>query len=1048
MKQFLILTFLISLFTLGGTFAQFTEFHPELDWFTIKGKHVEVHYHNGAERTAKVVAKIADEVWAPICSLYDYEPDKVHYVIKDLDDYSNGATYFFDNKIEIWTSALDFDLRGTHNWLRNVISHEFTHLVQIQSAMKLSRSVPAVFLQLLNYQEERRPDILYGYPNYVISYPIASVNVPAWFAEGTAQYMRQEFDYDNWDSHRDMILRSYVLDGNMLTWNEMGVFGKTSLGNESVYNSGFALTRYIAQQYGEDKLREISEKLGKLGNFTIDAAFEDVLGKNGNEIYNEWKSYLEKDYSQRVEKIRTNLVEGEMIADKGFGNFYPTFSKDGKKIYYISNKSSDYFSPSSIYEYDLETKTEKSLVVGVRSTYSWIPGTNKILYSKITEDNPNWYNVHDIFIYDVDEDEETRLTENLRANQPDVSGDGKKIAFLFQKDGTTNLGIIDIDGKNFKALTEFSNGEQVYNPKFSNDDSFIIFDYSYHQTRDIAKVNVDGSDFEFVIQTNKDERNPTFDKNGNIIYASDETGIFNIYSLNGSTKEKKQLTNVLGGAFMPAIDENGKITYAGYTSSGYKIFLIDNDEQIDVVEGNSYVWRKNPPLDLSKPNGDIGKFNVDSLKNFNDYETPEYVETKYSGAFSTLSFFPYIRFDNYNTENSFWQRIKPGVYVASNDMLNRYSIFAGADINAVWERDLFFIFEYKNKLPLLSLIGLRPELSAELYSVSRKSDVDVLFGADTVNGNVSYDQIIPTEVTYNLLEFDFAARHQIINRYNDLELRFIFSRYTATLASFIIPTDGEPILYPTSDDTYFIGRDFRVSYNFEALKPTRDTDINPVGMSLDIIYDYEWNEFNDEGEYVIEDGLLVPSYNDYNFHRILFDGSLYSQLWGDHTLTTRLVGGTILGPAVPDFFDFYLGGLIGMKAYPFYSISGNEIAWVNFTYRFPLWRNIDYKLSFLYFDKIFLSFHFDYGNAWTGNFTSFSDFKKGAGAEIRLDMNSYYLFPTAIFFNASYGFDKFDKVVEQGVATYGKEWRFYGGILFGFDIVNSKTAFTNPNRLR
>jgi hypothetical protein len=29
-------------------------------------------------------------------------------------------------------------------------------------------------------------------------------------------------------------------------------------------------------------------------------------------------------------------------------------------------------------------------------------------------------------------------------------------------------------------------------------------------------------------------------------------------------------------------------------------------------------------------------------------------------------------------------------------------------------------------------------------------------------------------------------------------------------------------------------------------------------MSVDFVYDYEWNEFNDEGEYVIEDGLLVP----------------------------------------------------------------------------------------------------------------------------------------------------------------------------------------------
>lgn len=103
--------------------------------------------------------------------------------------------------------------------------------------------------------------------------------------------MRKEFDYDNWDSHRDMILRSYALDGKMLSWNEMGVFSKTSLGNESVYNSGFALTRYISQKYGEEKLKDITYKLGKITNFTIDAAFEDVLGKDGNKIMTSGKIF-------------------------------------------------------------------------------------------------------------------------------------------------------------------------------------------------------------------------------------------------------------------------------------------------------------------------------------------------------------------------------------------------------------------------------------------------------------------------------------------------------------------------------------------------------------------------------------------------------------------------------------------------------------------------------------------------------------------------------------------------------------------------------------
>ncbi|MCP5062005.1 MAG: biopolymer transporter Tol, partial [Ignavibacteriae bacterium] len=217
-KVFLILSLLVTQSQL--TFAQLDNFDPDYNWFSLKGENVIVHYHEETERTARTVLKIADEVWGPITELYQYEPDIVHYVIKDIDDYSNGATYFFDNKIEIWSSSLDFDLRGTHNWLRNVISHEFTHMVQIQAAMKVGRTMPAFYLQFLNYEDKKRPDILYGFPNFIASYPVATINMPAWFAEGTAQYMRDELNYDNWDSHRDMILRSYALDNNMLTWNE------------------------------------------------------------------------------------------------------------------------------------------------------------------------------------------------------------------------------------------------------------------------------------------------------------------------------------------------------------------------------------------------------------------------------------------------------------------------------------------------------------------------------------------------------------------------------------------------------------------------------------------------------------------------------------------------------------------------------------------------------------------------------------------------------------------------------------------------------------
>jgi len=1007
----------------NNTFAQFTEFHPQLNWYTIKGEHVVVHYHEGAERTAYVVCKIGDEVWKPITSLYEYEPETVHYVIKDIDDYSNGATYFFDNKIEIWTSALDFDLRGTHNWLRNVITHEFTHMVQIQASLKTTRRIPAFYLQWLNYEDERRPDILYGFPNIIMSYPVAFLNMPAWFAEGTAQYQRHELNYENWDTHRDMILRSYALDGNLLTWNQMGVFGKNSLGNESVYNSGYALTRYISQKYGEDKLREITHKLGKFTSFTIDAAFKDVLNKDGNQIYNEWRDFITEDYSKRMKSVKENQVSGEMIITEGTGNVYPQFSPDGNKIYFLSNAGYDYLSMTSLMVYDIENKKTELVKPAVRSQVSFIPGTNKIIYSKVTDDNPNWYNVHDIFVYDIDTKKEDRLTNNLRANHPSISEDGTKIVFLFQKDGTTNVGMVDIEGKHFRRITSFENGEQVYNPKFVKGDSIILFDYSYHNTRDIAAVNVDGTGFRFLIQTDNDERNPFIDGEGNLIYSADKTGIFNIYSRNLETGVEKQLTNVTGGAFMPSLDGNGNIVYAGYTSTGYKIFFLKNEGENDINPDNKYVWTKNPPLGEYKPKGDIGNFDLKRLVQFNDYETPEYKPEKYSGAFSKLMFFPFIRLDNYNTSNKFAEKIKPGIYATSSDMLNRYSIFGGASINSRWERDLFFIFEYKNKLPLLFDIGLRPEMSLEVYNISRKADVEI---------EIDEFPIINTDVTYSLFEFDIVAKHRIFTRLQNLEFRYIFSRYTATIGSFIFP--GTADLYPTNHDTYLIGSNFQLKYTFKWNAPYIHSDINPVETDIDFTYNYEMNRYNPDGEYTVDDGMLIPQYQNFKFHKLEINTKFGFPILKNQNLFARMRAATILGPEVPDFFDYYLGGLVGMKSYPFYAISGNELFWLNLGYRFPLFTNIDSKVGHFYIDKIFFSVYGDIGNAWNGKIPSLKTFKKGAGAEIRVALNSFYLFPTSIFFNASYGFDKFERISRNDtVLSYRKEWRFYGGILFGFD---------------
>jgi outer membrane protein assembly factor BamA len=138
---------------------------------------------------------------------------------------------------------------------------------------------------------------------------------------------------------------------------------------------------------------------------------------------------------------------------------------------------------------------------------------------------------------------------------------------------------------------------------------------------------------------------------------------------------------------------------------------------------------------------------------------------------------------------------------------------------------------------------------------------------------------------------------------------------------------------------------------------------------------------------------------------------------------------------VDDFFDFYAGGMLGMKGYPFYSLGGNEMAVAGLEYRLPLVNNLDFRLFHLYFDKLYASVYTDIGHAWTGPIPNLRAFKTDAGVEIRLETFSWYAYPTRIFFNAAYGFDRFDRFVSSRntTVTYGKEMRFYLGVLFGFD---------------
>ncbi len=934
-RSFLASTALLVVLLLNAplrTLAQEDFFHPELSWHVIETEHFKITYHDGAERTARVVAVIAEEIYQPVTSFYEHEPDeKVGFVIKDYDDISNGAAYFYDNKIEIYAPSMDFEFRGTHNWLRNVITHEFTHIVQIQTSMKFGRSMPAFYFQWLNYESERRPDVLYGYPNVIVSYPYSGFVVPAWFAEGVAQYNRQELRYDFWDSHRDMILRSYALDGNMLGWEEMGVFGKTSLGNESSYNAGFAFVSYLAATYGEENLREISRALAGFGTTTIDGAIEKVLKKPGETVYNEWRESVEREYASRVEPIRDRVQRGDpLIADTegvvvnprqiqgsegfhhpsiqsggqpqggtqahpganmlpccrlaastGFANLYAEYSPDGGRVAYVSAKGGDYFSLSALWLFDVASKKDKLVTANVRTRPSWSPDGKKLYYARLTRDNPHWSLVYDLYVYDLEKEEEERLTKGVRALTPTVSPDGQTLIFVVNKDGTTNLAAMPSSGGEIRRITNFSSGEQVYNPRWNPSGDRIVFDYSIKDGRDLATIRPDGTELTFLLSGPEDTRGGVFTADGKrLLYSSDQTGIFNLYERTLADGSTRQVTNVLGGAFYPTVNGAGDIAYSLYTSGGYKLYRLTAPAAVP-EDGPRYLQPAvmqppGPAPMLASASGGTPQFDWSDLRTYDDTKVPDLQSKPYRSDFLDLNVVPFLRVDNYNAKATGLELIKLGAYIFSNELLDKTGFFAGAALNVLLERDLFLQFFYRGQIPLLYQIGLEPVASLELYNVTRKTDNYISLPAST----------IPVDVTYNLLEFDAVLNQRALSQFANVELRYAHSRYTSIIDNFINPETSQ--LTTGSSDLYLIANTLTMSFSLDNILPSRTDAINPVGRRILLRIGQEWNLFNGDGEYEVTSTGLQPVYKDVDFQRIEVQWREHISLFfPSHTLTAN-----------------------------------------------------------------------------------------------------------------------------------------------------------------
>ncbi|UCG51507.1 MAG: PD40 domain-containing protein [Candidatus Latescibacterota bacterium] len=1049
-----------------------------LSWKTIKTEHFEVHYHKGAEWTAQQVAKVAEEVHGPLTELYGYEPNTpVHFIIKDTDDYANGAAYFYDNKVEIWATNLEFGYRGTTEWIRNVVTHEYAHIISIQAAMKMTTRVPAIYFQLIHFEKERRPDVLQGYPDHIVSYPFSGIVYPPWFAEGVSQYQTPNLKYDCWDSHRDMILRCAVLEDQMLTYDEMGFFGKSSMRGEQVYDHGFGLTNYIVATYGPNSIAEITRALRAPNRLNMDGALKKVTGKKGKELYDDWKAHLKSRFETQTADVRERFRKGSLLvggdSKESYLNVAPVFSPDGRKIAFLSNKGTDY-AVTSLYVIDRFGKNRKRIKGGLSSPPQFSADGKKLLYSRKHKVDHYGSTVNDVFVYDLETKKEKRLTKGARIGDPDFSPDGKKIVGVRNNDGTHRIVVMDAYGENLRELYSGKMGTQFYNPHFSPDGEKILFGIFREGTRDVAMILADGTDFRYILQTPNDERDVRWTRDGRgIIFACDRTGIFNIYELALEDGSIKKHTNVVGGAFMPDQSPgDGALAYSHYSGDGHCVYFVEGDagpvetmdsitfKTRDVKPYDECAFLKNPvtansnvedgstavsPSWLSHDSGRAengegaeSRFVGDSVSNGapstaqrpsdspgGDGELPS---SNYKWNFTTFQLFPRIVvWDN---------KFRLGLFMMSNEILDKQSLFAGGSYGTDEEFDLYFTYEIRDFYPKFLTENVDfffPALFVDFIRL-REFHSDRTFDEETGSEFVFDTQ-------YDLWQASFGLKFELSERYSPTRLHEISAHWQPS--EYRVHLEGDEFKYGEYRGSfkggwkYYEGNEGIFRWTYRGIAPAVDTDINPRG-GRQIMFEYlkSWNKLFITGEF--EYGFKAKL-SEVPYHRFTVDWREYIGLpYLRHSLRLRLFG-SFIDRSVDDFFWTYLGGRDGIRGYTYYSIGDKKGALGSLTYRFPVWRNIDKQFLNLYFRDLYAGIFYETAIAWGQRDFAARNFKNSVGVDLRLSLGSFYLFPTAVNWVAAYSLDP----VKISLTGFGalpldirqeRGWSHYLTLAFGFDL--------------
>lgn len=581
--------------------------NPRLRWKQIETPHFRVTFYASEEEIALRVADLAESIHARLVPAVGWAPsEKTEIAITDFTDSANGfATALPYDSIHMFATPPDdlSPLGDVDDWYGTLVTHEYTHVLHTDHI----RGLPAIV-------------------NAILGKTIAPNQIePRWLLEGLAVFEESEktsggrLRSPTWN----MYMRADVLENNFASLDEISNTPRRFPQGNLWYLYGSFFMQWIAETYGQEAIRTMIDDYGhQLIPYGINRSIKRATGRTFEDMYPAFRETLAREQGALRDKVAARgLREGKKVTRHGQGAFNPrwvpanAWKHEGDAVVYFRDDGHEQGGLAMVRiardargglartwdpEHELVARTSGD------GYASFLPNGGVVFDSGAIYDN--LYGYDDLFMMAPGakgsmglENNRARLTNGWRATQPDVSPDGRLVAFVSNSKGTTYLQLAELkDGRleNVRALVPSGPHDLAFSPRFSPDGRSVVYSsWRRGGFRDVRLVDVATGKVRELTHDRAIDGGPSFTPDGKyVVFHSDRAfGIVNVFAFELATGTLKQVTNVLGGAFQPAVSPDGKtLLYTGFDHTGYDLRALAFDPAT-WLDAPAYVDDRPPP---------------------------------------------------------------------------------------------------------------------------------------------------------------------------------------------------------------------------------------------------------------------------------------------------------------------------------------------------------------------------------------------------------------------------------------------------------------------